>query len=57
MSARPRARDPPALFQLYALLKMHLAEEDAYLRIIDHGVPGDVGELLAAAMEHPVALV
>ena len=42
------------LFQLYALLKVHLAEEAAYLRIVDHGVTSDVGEMLAAAMDHPV---
>jgi len=41
------------LFQLYALLKIHLAEEEAYLRIVDHGVSTDVGELLAAALDHP----
>jgi len=40
-------------FQLYALLKIHLAEEEAYLRIVDHGVTTDVGDLLAAAMDHP----
>jgi hypothetical protein len=42
------------MFQLYALLKIHLAEEDAYLRIIDRGVVAEVGDMLAAAMEHPV---
>jgi hemerythrin-like domain-containing protein len=41
------------LFQLYALLKIHLAEEEAYLRIVDHGVSTDVAELLAAALDHP----
>ncbi|TAK02827.1 MAG: hemerythrin domain-containing protein [Chloroflexota bacterium] len=41
------------LFQLYALLKIHLAEEEVYLRIVDHGVTTDVADLLAAAMEHP----
>jgi hemerythrin-like domain-containing protein len=41
------------LFQLYALLKIHLAEEEAYLRIVNHGVSTDVGELLAAALDHP----
>jgi hemerythrin-like domain-containing protein len=41
------------MFQLYALLKVHLAEEDAYLRIVDHGVTADVADLLAAAMDHP----
>ncbi|MEO8571428.1 MAG: hemerythrin domain-containing protein [Chloroflexota bacterium] len=42
------------MFQLYALLKIHLAEEDAYLRIVDHGVTTEVADMLAAAMEHPV---
>jgi iron-sulfur cluster repair protein YtfE (RIC family) len=41
------------LFHLYALLKIHLAEEEAYLRIVEHGVTTDVGDMLAAAMEHP----
>jgi iron-sulfur cluster repair protein YtfE (RIC family) len=44
------------MFQLYALLKVHLAEEEAYLRIIDHGVTTDVADLMAAAMEHPVGI-
>ena len=41
------------LFQLYALLKIHLAEEEVYLRIVDHGVAADVSDLLAAALDHP----
>ena len=41
------------LFQLYALLKIHLAEEEIYLRIVDRGVAEDVADLLAAAMDHP----
>jgi iron-sulfur cluster repair protein YtfE (RIC family) len=41
------------LFQLYALLKIHLAEEEVYLRIVNHGVTADVAELLAAALDHP----
>jgi hemerythrin-like domain-containing protein len=42
------------LFQVYALLKVHIAEEEAYLRIVDHAVESDVADVLAAAMEHPV---
>jgi hemerythrin-like domain-containing protein len=42
-------------FQLYALLKIHLAEEEAYARIVHHEVSTDAGEVLAAAMEHPFA--
>src|SRR5512146_1536357 len=41
------------LFQLYALLKIHLAEEEAYLRVVDHGVSSEVADLLAAALDHP----
>ena len=43
------------IFQLYALLKIHLAEEDAYLRILERGAGTEAGEALAAALEHPVA--
>ena len=43
------------MFQLYALLKVHLAEEDAYLRIVDRGAGDEMGEVIAAALEHPVA--
>jgi Hemerythrin HHE cation binding domain len=43
------------VFQLYALLKIHLAEEEAYLRIVERGIPADMADVLAAAMEHPVA--
>jgi hypothetical protein len=41
------------LFQLYALLKIHLAEEEVYLRIVEHGVSDDVAEVLAAGLDHP----
>jgi Hemerythrin HHE cation binding domain len=41
------------LFQLYALLKIHLAEEEIYLRIVNRGVAADVADLLAAALDHP----
>jgi hypothetical protein len=43
------------LFSLYALLKVHLAEEEAYLRIVERGVPEDVADAVTAALEHPVA--
>jgi hemerythrin-like domain-containing protein len=41
------------IFQLYALLKIHVAEEEIYLRIVDHGVAADVADLIGAAMDHP----
>jgi len=43
------------LFGLYALLKVHLAEEEAYLRIVQRGVPEDIADAVTAALEHPVA--
>lgn len=44
------------MFQLYSVIKIHLAEEEAYLRIVDRGVTGDVADMLAAAMDHPLAV-
>jgi iron-sulfur cluster repair protein YtfE (RIC family) len=41
------------LFRLYALLKIHLAEEEVYLRIVDRGMTDEAGAVLAAALEHP----
>ena len=43
------------MFNLYALLKVHLAEEEAYLRLIEHGVPEDMADAVAAALDHPIA--
>jgi hypothetical protein len=43
------------MFQLYALLKVHLAEEEAYVRLADRGAGDEMGEAIAAAMAHPVA--
>ena len=42
------------IFRLYAMLKVHLAEEQLYLGIIEHGVSAESAEKLAAAMEHGV---
>ncbi len=41
-----------AFFHLYALLKVHLAEEELYLAIVEHGISGESADALAAAMEH-----
>jgi hypothetical protein len=40
------------IFRLYAFLKVHLAEEQLYLDLIEHGVTPEAGEALASAMEH-----
>jgi hypothetical protein len=42
------------VFRLYALLKVHLAEEELYVGIVNKGVTEEVADLLAAAMDHPV---
>jgi hypothetical protein len=44
------------IFQLYALFKVYLAEEQAYLRIVEHGMDTDAADVMAAAMEHPVGI-
>jgi hypothetical protein len=44
------------IFQLYALLKVHLAEEQAYLRIVEHGMDTEAADVMAAAMAHPVGV-
>lgn len=41
------------VFRLYAMLKIHLAEEQLYLGIVEHGVSDDAADALAAALKHP----
>jgi hypothetical protein len=41
------------VFHLYALLKVHLAEEQVYLDILDRREAPEMAEALAAAMAHP----
>ena len=43
-----------SVFALYALLKVHLAEEDLYLKVVEKGVTEEVAGVLAVAMEHPM---
>ncbi|MGZ6256207.1 MAG: hemerythrin domain-containing protein [Candidatus Limnocylindria bacterium] len=40
------------IFRLYGIVKVHLAEEQLYLGIIEHGVSPESAEKLAAAMDH-----
>ncbi len=40
------------IFRLYGILKVHLAEEQLYLGIVEHGVSPEGAEKLAAAMDH-----
>ncbi|MGO9179080.1 MAG: hemerythrin domain-containing protein [Candidatus Limnocylindrales bacterium] len=41
-----------AIFRLYALLKVHLAEEELYVSILDHSVEEERGDQLAVALRH-----
>lgn len=41
-----------ALFRLHAMLKIHLAEEQLYADIAEHGLPAEGQAGLAAAMQH-----
>ncbi len=40
------------VFRLYALMKIHLAEEQLYVGILEHVVSPEAATALAAAMEH-----
>ncbi len=41
-----------SIFRLYALLKVHLAEEELYVSILDHDVEEERSDRLAAALRH-----
>ncbi|MFN8622174.1 MAG: hemerythrin domain-containing protein [Chloroflexota bacterium] len=45
-----------AVFGLYALLKVHLAEEELYLTLVEHGVSDEAAATLATAMDHPMVV-
>ncbi len=44
-----------ALYRLYALLKVHLAEEELYLRVLDHNLSAPELDLLARGIDHATA--
>jgi iron-sulfur cluster repair protein YtfE (RIC family) len=41
------------VFTLYALLEVHLVEEELYIPIVRHGVTDEAAEIIAAAIDHP----
>lgn len=43
------------LYRLYALLKVHLAEEEEYLRVLDHNLSAAEQAELVKGLEHAVA--
>jgi len=43
------------MFRLYAMLKIHLADEEAYLGVLDHNLSPAEQEELVRAMEHATA--
>ena len=40
------------LYRLYALLEIHLVEEEVFIPIINHGVTDEAAEVMAAALKH-----
>jgi len=40
------------LYRLYALLEIHLVEEEALVPIVSHGVTDEAAEVMAAALKH-----
>lgn len=43
------------LYRLYAILKVHLAEEEQYLGVLDHALSDAEKDVLARGLEHAVA--
>jgi hypothetical protein len=50
-----RLRLRRVMFRLYALLKVHLADEEAYLGVLDHNLSPAEQDELVRAMEHATA--
>jgi len=50
-----RTRLRRVLYRMHALLLTHLAEEQAYLGVLDHNLSDEEQQSLARAMEHAVA--
>lgn len=44
-----------ALYRLHAILKVHLAEEELYLRVLDHNLTADEKAALAVGLRHATA--
>jgi iron-sulfur cluster repair protein YtfE (RIC family) len=44
------------LFRLHAILKVHLAEEELYLRVLERNLSDDEKDELARAIDHAVAM-
>jgi hypothetical protein len=44
-----------ALYRLHSMLRVHLAEEELYLRVLDRNLSADEIELLAQGIEHAIA--
>jgi hypothetical protein len=40
------------LYRLYALLEVHLAEEELYLGVLEHNLSDEEKDVLAGAIDH-----
>ena len=43
------------LYRVYAVLKVHLAEEEEYLRVLDHNLSNEEQAELVDSLEHAMA--
>ena len=43
------------LYRMFSIVKVHLAEEELYLGVLDHNLSDDEKDALARAMDHAVA--
>jgi hypothetical protein len=44
-----------ALYRLHAILKVHLAEEELYVGVLDHNLSAEEKDVLARALDHAMA--
>ena len=43
------------LYRIYAILKVHLAEEELYLRVLDRNLSSEEKDVLAQGIDHAIA--
>jgi hypothetical protein len=43
------------LYRLYSILRVHLAEEELYLGVLDHNLSAEEKDVLARGIDHAVA--
>ena len=46
------SRSAGSIYPLYALLEVHLVEEELYVPIVDHAMSEEAAAVMAAALDH-----